>query len=145
LIDLPCSEHRQWNMSRIRGKNTKPELLVRSILHRHGFRFRLHVASLPGKPDIVLPKYKIALFLHGCFWHMHGCKNSKIPSSRHDWWKEKLEANVRRDALQFEQLQSLGWNVLVVWECKFRRVSYEDFRISEENLIQELAQIVLRL
>lgn len=143
MTESSSYEHRQWNMSRIKGKNTKPELLVRSILHRHGFRFRLHVGSLPGKPDIVLPRYKIVIFVHGCFWHMHGCKNSKIPSSRHDWWKEKLESNVLRDARHYEKLQSLGWRVLVVWECEFRRVSHRDFQISEDNLIRNLNNTIL--
>jgi DNA mismatch endonuclease (patch repair protein) len=130
-------------MSRIKAKNTKPEMLVRSILHKHGFRFRLHVETLPGKPDIILPKYKIAIFVHGCFWHMHGCKNSKIPATRHDWWKEKLESNVCRDAKQYEMLKYLGWKVLVVWECEFRRVTHEKFQISEDNLITNLNSIIL--
>ncbi len=142
MIDQPCSEHRKWNMSQIKGKNTKPEMLVRSILHRHGYRFRLHVDSLPGKPDIVLPKYKIAIFVHGCFWHMHGCNNSRIPATRHVWWKEKLESNVRRDRRIFEELQSLGWKVLVVWECQFRRLSHKDFMLADENLIRKLSIII---
>jgi DNA mismatch endonuclease (patch repair protein) len=129
-------------MSRIKSKNTKPEMLVRSILHRHGFRFRLHVGTLPGKPDIVLPKYKIAIFVHGCFWHMHGCANSKIPTTRHDWWKDKLESNARRDTKQFEELKSLGWKVMVVWECEFRRISHEAFQASEKNLIRNLENII---
>lgn len=142
MIDQPCSEHRHWNMSRIKGKNTKPELLVRSILHLHGYRFRLHVATLPGKPDIVLPKYKVAIYVHGCFWHMHGCNNSRIPATRHDWWKEKLESNVQRDKRNIYDLTTLGWKVLVIWECQFRRLSQMQLKISEENLIRNLVNVI---
>ena len=138
MTDRSDNEHRQWNMSRIKGKNTGPEKLVRSILHKHGFRFRLHVDSLPGRPDIVLPRYKTVIFVHGCFWHMHGCSNSKIPATRHDWWKEKMESNASRDARQYDLLKSLGWKVMVVWECEFRRVSRETFQVSEDNLIQKI-------
>jgi DNA mismatch endonuclease, patch repair protein len=108
-------------MSGIRGKNTKPEMLVRRALFASGYRFRLHRRDLPGAPDIVLPGRKVAIFAHGCFWHMHaGCKNSKIPSTRPDFWRSKLEGNVERDRRAIELLLTDGWRVLTVWECATR-------------------------
>ena len=105
-------------MSRIKGKNTRPEILVRSILHRLGFRFRLHAKNLPGRPDIVLPKYKTVIFVHGCFWHRHrGCKNCTTPTNRREFWITKLEGNAARDKLHRKALQKLGWRTLVIWEC----------------------------
>lgn len=106
-------------MSRIRGKDTAPELKVRSMLHRMGYRFRLHVANLPGKPDIVLPKYKTAIFVHGCFWHRHeGCRLAYTPKTRTDFWARKLSENVQRDKVNSAMLQELGWNVVTIWECE---------------------------
>ena len=142
MTDLPCSEHRHWNMSKIKGKNTKPEMLVRSILHRHGYRFKLHVATLPGKPDIVLPRFKVAIYVHGCFWHMHGCNNSRIPATRHDWWKEKLESNAYRDLRNIDALNTLGWKVLVIWECQFRRLSQVKLKSAEDKLIRDLVNVI---
>lgn len=109
-------------MSRIRGKNTEPERIVRSALHRAGFRFRLHVKDLPGKPDIVLPKYRTVIFVHGCFWHRHpGCRYAYTPKTRVSFWKRKFAENVRNDRLARRRLARLGWKVLVVWECQARR------------------------
>ena len=105
-------------MSGIRGKNTKPEITVRKFLHRKGLRFRLH-AKLPGKPDLTFPKYKTAVFVHGCFWHRHeGCRFSTTPKNNADFWQKKFAANVERDARATAQLDELGWRVLVVWECQ---------------------------
>ena len=105
-------------MSGIRGKNTKPELVVRSFLHRAGLRFRLH-ARLPGKPDLVLPKHRAAVFVHGCFWHRHdGCRYTTTPANNAAFWQEKFAANVRRDAKVKQQLEELGWRVLVIWSCE---------------------------
>jgi DNA mismatch endonuclease (patch repair protein) len=105
-------------MSGIRGKNTRPELVVRSFLHRAGLRFRLH-AKLPGKPDLVFPKYRTALFVHGCFWHRHaGCGYATTPASNAEFWRNKFEANVRRDAEVKKQLRTAGWNVKVIWACQ---------------------------
>lgn len=105
-------------MSGIRGKDTKPELLVRKALFAAGFRFRLHRRDLPGVPDVVLSRKRIAIFVHGCFWHCHrGCKNAKFPSTRPDFWREKLGRNVVRDRENVDILLNLGWRVLVVWEC----------------------------
>lgn len=112
-------EHRSWNMSRIRGRDTSPELLVRSLLHRHGFRFRLHASNLPGRPDVVLPKYRTVVFVNGCFWHNHtGCKRAKLPRTGRVFWKAKIEGNRRRDRLVTNQLRQLGWRVVVVWQCE---------------------------
>ena len=106
-------------MSRIRGRNTKPELRIRSLLHRAGFRFRLHKKGLPGRPDIVLAKYRTAIFVHGCFWHRHrGCKNTTTPSTRFDFWQKKFGDNVSRDARNRAELEADGWRVLTVWECE---------------------------
>ncbi|WP_349556780.1 very short patch repair endonuclease [Marinobacter sp. NFXS9] len=105
-------------MSGIRGKDTKPELAVRSFLHRQGFRFRLHKGDLPGKPDLFLRRYRLAIFVHGCFWHRHqGCFYTTNPASRQQFWSEKFEANQRRDLLNREQLLKEGWRVLTIWEC----------------------------
>ena len=109
-------------MSRIRSKNTKPEMHVRSALHRAGYRFRLHVKDLPGKPDIVLPKYKTVIFVHGCFWHRHkGCSRATMPSSNQEYWKQKFKQNVERDKREQAELKKLGWNVIVVWECEVEK------------------------
>ncbi|PTR09942.1 T/G mismatch-specific endonuclease [Nitrosospira sp. Nsp5] len=106
-------------MSRIRSINTAPEILVRSALHRMGFRFRLHYRRLPGKPDLVLPKFRTAIFVHGCFWHQHlGCTNARKPEANKAYWRPKLEANVSRFAAQTEELEKLGWTVRVIWECE---------------------------
>lgn len=108
-------------MSGIRGKNTQPELLVRRALFASGYRFRLHRRDLPGAPDVVLPGRKVAIFAHGCFWHMHaGCKNAKLPATRPEFWRGKLEGNVQRDRRAIELLVADGWRVLTVWECATR-------------------------
>lgn len=105
-------------MSKIRGKNTKPEMILRSQLFRHGFRFRIHQKNLQGKPDIVLAKYKTVIFVHGCFWHYHkDCREGKIPPTNTSFWKIKLDKNVQRDEEHKLQLEKLGWQVIIVWEC----------------------------
>jgi len=107
-------------MSGIKGKDTKPELLVRKGLHKLGFRYRIHGKELPGKPDIVLHKYNAAIFVNGCFWHMHDCHLFKWPSTRPEFWKEKLERNVRRDKSNYEKLRAKGWRVGLIWECSIK-------------------------
>lgn len=107
-------------MSRIGAKDTRPEVLVRSLLHRLGYRFRLHGRDLPGTPDIVLPRRGAVVLVNGCFWHGHACKRTRMPKSRTEYWGPKIEANRRRDARKRRQLASLGWRVVVVWECELR-------------------------
>lgn len=117
-MDVVDQTTRSRMMSGIRGKGTKPELIVRSFLHRAGLRFRLH-AMLPGKPDLVLPRYRTTVFVHGCFWHRHaGCRYATTPQSNASFWQEKFAANVRRDAEVKRQLETLGWRVLVIWSCE---------------------------
>ena len=118
-IDRLTPEKRSWNMSRIKGKDTRPEIALRSLLHRAGFRFRTHSRTLAGKPDIVLPKYKTVIFVHGCFWHRHeGCKYAYTPKSRQQFWQEKFSGTVARDKLKKAELQSESWQVLIVWGCE---------------------------
>ena len=118
-MDRVPQETRSAIMSKVRCRNTKPEILVRSLLHRLGFRFRLHRNELPGKPDIVFPSRRAVIFVHGCFWHQHpGCQKARIPETRNDFWRTKLQRNMERDVEHCETLRELGWNVLVVWECQ---------------------------
>ena len=106
-------------MAAVRGKNTSPELRVRRMLHSMGYRFRLHRKDLPGKPDIVLPKYRLCIFVHGCFWHQHlGCKRATIPETRREFWQEKFRKNKKRDELSLKELGKLGWQVCTIWECE---------------------------
>ena len=112
-------EERSFTMSKIRSKNTKPEVLLRSALFKQGFRYRLHSKKLPGKPDIVLAKYKTVIFVHGCFWHLHKeCRDGRMPKSNLEYWVPKLNNNVERDAAHQSALSELGWKVIVVWECE---------------------------
>lgn len=119
MADRIGKARRSWNMSRIRATNTKPERLVRSLVHSMGYRFRLHRKDLPGRPDLVFPKYRAVIFVHGCFWHRHGgCKYAYTPKSRRDFWLRKFEANTARDRSVVRQLKSSGWKAMVVWECE---------------------------
>jgi DNA mismatch endonuclease (patch repair protein) len=121
MADVHSKETRSYNMSRIRSKDTKPEMLVRRFLHKNGFRYRLHVKGLPGKPDIVLPKYKTVIFIHGCFWHGHeGCKYYVVPKTRTKWWLEKIDRNKQIDATSVAVLQDNGWKVMEIWECELK-------------------------
>jgi DNA mismatch endonuclease (patch repair protein) len=120
MADVLTPQQRSLNMSRIRGRDTKPELLLRRGLHRRGFRYRLHRRDLPGCPDLVLPRYRAAVFVHGCFWHDHRCGLSKLPETRKEFWHRKIEANAARDTKAAVALQGRGWRVLVIWECALR-------------------------
>lgn len=123
MVDTVSPEQRSYNMSLIRSKDTKPEVFIRSLLHRLGFRFRKNVKNLPGKPDIVLPKYKSVIFVHGCFWHQHKkCKRSNIPKSNMDFWKSKLNKNVKRDTEHQAELKKAGWKIKIVWECELKNL-----------------------
>ena len=126
MADVHSPETRSYNMSRIRGKNTKPEELVRKYLFAHGFRYRKNDARLPGKPDIVLPKYKTVIFVNGCFWHAHeGCRYFVWPKNNAEFWKKKIGGNIERDARNQRLLAELGWRVIVVWECELKHSSAE--------------------
>lgn len=121
MTDVHSQETRSYNMSRIRAKDTKPELLVRKYLFSKGFRYRVNVKNLPGKPDIVLPKYKTVIFIHGCFWHGHeGCRYFVIPKTRTEWWTEKIRKNKERDQKDHDALRIAGWNIMTVWECQLK-------------------------
>ncbi len=125
MVDTISKEHRSWNMSRIKNKDTKPELIVRSFLHKLGYRFRLNDKKLPGKPDIVLKKYRTIIFVHGCYWHRHNdCKMGsyfpKNPEKGIEFYKDKFRKNVQRDHKHIELLKKLGWRVLIIWECELK-------------------------
>jgi DNA mismatch endonuclease (patch repair protein) len=125
-MDHLTPAERSQLMSRVRSKDTAPERLVRSLIHRLGYRYRLHVRDLPGRPDLVFPRFRAVVLVHGCFWHQHHCPaGDRIPKSRVAYWRDKLEGNVRRDARQRRELKRLGWRVLVIWECESRRHSPE--------------------
>jgi DNA mismatch endonuclease (patch repair protein) len=133
MTDVVDAKTRSRMMSGIRGKNTKPELIVRKYLHAAGFRFRLHAKDLPGRPDIVLPRHRTVVFVHGCFWHQHkGCSLAATPKSNNAYWKTKLDGNVGRDELIMLRLKEMGWNVLTVWECQIRK---HDFTETLSDLI----------
>jgi DNA mismatch endonuclease, patch repair protein len=129
-MDSLSSEKRSWNMSRIRNRDTKPEMKVRSLLHFKGYRFRLHRKDLPGNPDIVLPRYKTIILVHGCFWHRHeGCRFAYNPKSRVEFWQKKFKKNVRRDVEVNNALTELGWHVYIIWECETRKTEQLEKRI----------------
>jgi len=126
MTDVHSKEIRSFNMSCIRDKNTKPELLVRKFLHSNGFRYRLHVKNLPGKPDIVLPKYKTIIFIHGCFWHGHEhCKYFVIPKTRSEWWLNKINTNILNDVKASQILMNNGWKIITIWECQLKKTSID--------------------
>jgi DNA mismatch endonuclease (patch repair protein) len=130
-VDKLTVSERSANMAKVRGENTQPEIALRRIAHRIGLRYRLHRKDLPGKPDAVLPKHKLAVFVHGCFWHRHpGCHRASMPSSKVDFWAEKFRRTVERDARQMDELAALGWKPMVVWECELR-----DEKAVEERLL----------
>lgn len=121
MADVHDALTRSYNMSQIKGKNTRPELLVRRILTENGLRYRLHVKTLPGCPDIVIKKMNVVIFVHGCFWHGHqNCRYFKIPSIRQDWWKSKIERTKETDQKNIEKLTSNGWKVIEIWECDLK-------------------------
>lgn len=139
MADTMTKAERSALMARIRGKNTKPEVLVRSALHRAGFRFRLHNRELPGRPDIVLPKHKTVVFVHGCFWHRHGCSLASDPATRKAFWREKFARNVARDKRTATALRRAGWRVLTVWECALRTKA-----LREQSMAALVRRIIAR-
>ncbi|MEQ8783987.1 MAG: very short patch repair endonuclease [Roseibium album] len=134
MADVVSKEVRSRMMSGIRGKDTKPELIVRKALHRAGFRFRLHDSKLPGKPDLVLSKYKVAIFVHGCFWHGHDCHLFRLPSTRTEFWQKKIASNVERDRLVTNALVNSGWRIATVWECALKGKA----RLAGDMVVQHL-------
>jgi len=131
-MDTISSEHRSWNMSRIKNRDTKPELIVRSLLHHKGYRFRLHRKDLPGKPDIVLPRFKKIILVHGCYWHRHeGCKLAYNPKSRVSFWQNKFNQNIKRDKIVRKELSQMGWQVYVIWECETKKIDLLEERINQ--------------
>ena len=127
MSDVLTSEQRHQCMSHIKGRDTKPELTVRSWLHRHGYRFRVCVAYLPGNPDIVLKKHKLVIFVNGCYWHRHpGCKYTTTPAANSAFWEKKFAQNVERDKKNIEKLKCSGWNVLNIWECQVKDGSFQE-------------------
>ncbi|RYG33356.1 MAG: DNA mismatch endonuclease Vsr [Chitinophagaceae bacterium] len=136
MTDVHSRETRSFNMSRIRSKDTKPELIVRKFLFSRGFRYKLHDKSLAGKPDIVLPKYKTVIFVHGCFWHGHeGCRYFVVPKTRTEWWLNKINTNINNDAASVSRLREAGWKVLTLWECDLRKNTADS---TLDNLLKEL-------
>ena len=137
MTDVHSKEKRSFNMSRIRAKDTKPEIVVRKYLHARGFRYRLHVKQLPGKPDIVLPRYKTVIFIHGCFWHGHaGCAVFKMPKSNTEFWENKISGNIMRDETAAKLLAGSGYKVLTIWECELSGV--EKRKLSLQRLAEEI-------
>jgi DNA mismatch endonuclease (patch repair protein) len=135
MPDVLTPEQRRLNMSRVRGRDTKPEMLIRRGLHATGLRYRLHDRQLPGRPDLVFPKYRTVLFIHGCFWHAHGCALSKLPATRQEFWQKKLADNAARDHRAIEALHASGWRVLLVWECALRGLG----RRTEDDVVAAVA------
>lgn len=139
MADIKTKESRSYNMSRISGKDTKPEELVRKYLFSKGFRYRKNVRQLPGTPDLVLPKYRTVIFVNGCFWHGHeGCKYFVWPKSNAEFWRQKIKTNISRDRRKEAQLRDMGWNVMIVWECELRPPKRE---ATLEELESQLRQI----
>ena len=139
MADVHSPETRSYNMSRIKGKNTKPEETVRKYLFAQGFRYRKNDKKLPGKPDIVLPKYHTCIFVNGCFWHRHpGCKYATVPQTRKEFWEKKFQENVLRDQRVYKGLKKLGWNIVVVWECELKK---ENIDKTLKSIIDQLIRI----
>ena len=135
MVDVHNKTTRSRNMAAIKAQNTKPELWLRKHLHAAGFRYRINAKELPGKPDLVFPKYKAVIFVHGCFWHAHGCHLFKWPSTRTEFWKDKLNSNKHRDKLQIASLEEKGWRVLIVWECAIKGKT----RVPDTELLKRIS------
>ena len=143
MPDIFAPEKRHEIMQNVKTKNTAPEIKLRSLLHKNGFRFRVNRKDLPGKPDIVLPKYRAVIFVHGCFWHGHDCPRGQRPQTNADFWNQKIDRNVIRDKSDVSLLESLGWRVLIVWECEIKKKKeavllsrVKEFLLHSANIIQ---------
>lgn len=142
MADVHSKSVRSYNMSRIKGKNTKPELIVRRFLHSAGLRYRLHSKHLPGKPDIILKKYRTVIFVNGCFWHGHrGCRYFVIPKTRTGFWVEKIGRTAKKDKENMKALQQEGWHVIVIWECQLKKEDIDDTLKKLEQEIRKLAPV----
>ncbi|WP_374581575.1 very short patch repair endonuclease [Pseudoduganella sp.] len=138
MADIVDPSARSRMMAGIRGKDTKPELFLRQGLHRLGLRYRLHCRDMPGRPDLVFPKYRVALFVHGCYWHRHqGCRLCSVPAQNSEFWREKFERNMSRDKRQFAELREAGWRVLIIWECVLRRKEATELFVSIAGEIRD--------
>lgn len=138
MSDIYSKSKRSDIMSKISGKETKPEILVRKYLFSKGFRFRKNVKGLPGKPDIVLPKYKVIIFIHGCFWHGHSCKRGNLPSSNIQFWENKISQNISRDENVTQKLKELGWKVIIIWQCEIQNNLSREIRL--DQLISDITE-----
>jgi len=138
-VDVLSIEQRRLNMSRIRGRDTVPEILVRKALHARGYRFRLHRRDLPGSPDLVLPKWRVAVFVHGCFWHRHACPYFKLPATRREFWEQKITRNAQRDGDDQAALKRVGWRTLIVWECALRGRQ----KLAQEELVDAIENFMM--
>ena len=136
MSDIYSKSKRSDIMSKISGKETKPEILVRKYLFSLGFRFRKNVKDLPGKPDILLPKYKTIIFIHGCFWHGHDCKRGALPETNQEFWQEKIEKNFERDIHNISELRKNGWSVIIIWQCEIKNKEAKNIRL--RKLIEEI-------
>ncbi len=136
MVDHLTPEMRSWNMSRIQSKNTTPEKTVRSLLHQMGYRFRLHRKKLPGKPDIILLKYKSVVFVHGCFWHRHkNCKDATTPKSNTAFWKKKFKLNVERDKKNQKELHRQRWKIITIWQCEIKNLQRLALKLKRKLII----------
>jgi DNA mismatch endonuclease (patch repair protein) len=138
MVDVLTAAQRQLNMSRIRGRDTKPEMLIRRGLHARGLRYRLCVKDLPGRPDLVFPRYRAVIFVHGCFWHGHNCPMFKLPTTRQDFWKKKIEQNRAHDVQNVLALRTNGWRVLIVWECSLKGTARKKYDIVLDTCVNFL-------
>lgn len=139
-MDILDKNRRSQLMAKVKQRNTEPEIIVRHFLFSHGFRYRINVKVLPGSPDIVLPKYKVVIFVHGCFWHGHSCRAGRLPSSNLDYWKTKIEANIERDNRKISDLKALGWKVITIWQCEIKTLKKREERFS--ILIPQITNIL---
>lgn len=140
-MDIFNKTERSYIMAKVKQKSTEPEIIIRKFLFSEGFRYRVNVRSLPGSPDIVLPKYRTLIFVHGCFWHGHTCRAGHLPSSNLSYWQPKIEKNIERDQKKIDDLKKQGWNVIVVWQCEIKTVEKRKIRFS--TLISQIKNCMI--